>query len=401
MKKAFKILGIIFLILFLVVGIINWWVVTNKIPQRLALMDEDVRVENFRHMDDLFPYRTIKKPRYPTDLISDPQPMNPEYEWDDTISDLDTFLERTFTTGFIVVQNDKIIYEHYGLEADETSKLTSWSVAKSVQSALIGIAIDEGLIDSIHDPVTKYLPQLQGSGYDGVSIKALLQMSSGVQFNEDYDDLFSDISIMFAKGFILGTGIRNYPEGLESERAPGEAFHYISVDSQVLTMVLDSVVEDSVSHYMEEKIWRPLGMESDAFWTVDTEKDTAIEYGFCCLNATLRDYARFGLLYLNKGKWEGRRIVPQAWVEESLTPDAEYLLLQGLYGPDWDIGYQYQWWIPAGDDEEFLAIGVWGQYIYGNPKQNIVIVKTSVDPNFDNNDLETLAVFRAVVDALK
>ncbi len=125
-----------------------------------------------------------------------------------------------------------------------------------------------------------------------------------------------------------------------------------------------------------------------------------MEYAFCCLNATLRDYAKFGRLYLRNGDWNGRRVVPGRWVRESVIPDQPYLVRSGAYTDDWTIGYQYQWWVPEGDAGEFMAIGVWGQYIYVNPRRNVIVVKTAVDPDFDWRDMENLTAFRAIAAAL-
>jgi CubicO group peptidase (beta-lactamase class C family) len=284
--------------------------------------------------------------------------------------------------------------------ATQESQLTSFSMAKSFVSALVGIAIDEGRIAGVDRPVTDYVPQLKGSGYDGVPIKHILQMSSGVHFDEDYASWTSDISIMFAKSFVLGSPINAYAQGLRSERRSGEAFNYISVDTQVLGMLLVNATGQPLATYLEEKVWGPLGMESDTAWVTDRPGTDGMEYAFCCLNATLRDYAKFGRLYLRGGDWEGRRVVPEHWVRESIVPDKPYLVHSGAYTPDWTIGYQYQWWVPDGSDGEFMAIGVWGQYIYVNPRRNVIIVKTAVDPDFDDRDMENLTAFRAIAAAL-
>jgi CubicO group peptidase (beta-lactamase class C family) len=165
-------------------------------------------------------------------------------------------------------------------------------------------------------------------------------------------------------------------------------------------MLLVHATGKPLATYLEQKIWGPLGMERDTAWVTDRAGDGGMEYAFCCLNATLRDYAKFGRLYLRGGDWEGRRIVPEHWVRESLIPDKPYLVHSGAYTPDWTIGYQYQWWVPEGAEGEFMAIGVWGQYIYVNPRHNVIIVKTAVDPDFDARDMENLTAFRAIAAAL-
>lgn len=365
-----------------------------------TLFDPDKRVDNFRHLADIFPSRAVHRSGPAFQFARAPRQLDVSFAYGGSTYQLDAFLQRTITTGLLVVKDDHIVYERYLLGATEDSHLTSFSVAKSFVSASVGIAIDEGRIAGVDQPVTDYVPELKGSGYDGVPIKHILQMSSGVHFDEDYASWMSDVSIMFAKSFVLGSPINAYPQGLHSERRSGEAFNYISVDTQVLGMLLVHATGKPLATYLEEKVWGPLGMEQDTAWVTDRPGSEGMEYAFCCLNATLRDYAKFGRLYLRGGDWDGRRIVPERWVRESVVPDKPYLVHSGAYTPDWTIGYQYQWWVPEGSDGEFMAIGVWGQYIYVNPRRNVIIVKTAVDPDFDARDMENLAAFRAIAAAL-
>ncbi len=373
----------------------------GKAYERVTLLSGDKPKENFRRMHEIFPARRIAAPEKPSVLPRKPRPIAKRYSWLGRRPGIEAFLKRTTTLGFVVLHRGEIVHESYDLGADEESLLTSWSVAKSYLSALIGIAVEEGQIKSVNDLVTDYLPQLADSGYQGVEIRHLLQMMSGVAFDEDYDRLFSDINLMFMRGFLLGTGISEYPEGLESERPPGTRFHYISVDSQVLGMLLSKATGRTLSELLQEKIWQPLGMEGDAYWITDRAAPPAIEYGFCCLNARLRDYARFGQLFLDRGFHEGRAVVPASWVKQSTVPDREDLKLHDHYGQGWDLGYQYQWWVPDGDEGEFTAIGVWGEYIYVNRARQVVIAKFSADPGFNDRDLETIAAFRAIAHSLE
>ena len=365
-----------------------------------TLFDPDKRIENFRHFADIFPSRPVHRSGTVFQFPRAPRELDFSYEYGGKTYRLEEFLPRLVTTGLLVVKDDQIVYERYLLGATPDSQLTSFSMAKSFVSALVGIAIDEGRIAGVDRPVTDYVPELKGSGYEGVPIKHVLQMSSGVHFDEDYASWTSDISSMFAKSFVIGSPINAYARSLHSERRSGEAFNYISVDTQVLGMLLVNATGKPLAAYLEEKIWGPLGMESDTTWVTDRPGKEGMEYAFCCLNATLRDYAKFGRLYLRGGDWEGRRVVPAHWVLESIVPDKPYLLHSGAYTPDWTIGYQYQWWVPQGSEGEFMAIGVWGQYIYVNPHHNVIIVKTAVDPDFDARDMENLTAFRAIAAAL-
>jgi CubicO group peptidase (beta-lactamase class C family) len=266
------------------------------------------------------------------------------------------------------------------------------SVAKSFTSALVGLCVADGLIKSIDDPITKYVDFLKGSGYDGVPIRHILQMSSGIKFSEKYDQRESDIFQMIG-GVAMGKSIKDYAKSLTSEKPSGKSFNYASIDTNILGFLIEAVTHKSPAALLEERIWGPLGMESDAYWNQDNHGTIL---AFMGLNVTARDYAKFGRLYLNGGQWNGKQILPAKWVADSVKPEKEYLKLKDLYQKGWDIGYGYQWWVPAGNDGEFTAIGVWGQYIYVNPKQKLIIVKNSVDPGFDTRDMETVAAFRAI-----
>ncbi len=383
-----------------VVAVVGVIVLRSNAIAVFTLFDPDKRVANFRHFADVFPSRPVHRSGTAFQFPRAPRELDVSYEYAGKSYRLEEFLPRMVTTGLLVVKDDQIVYERYLLGATQESQLTSFSMAKSFVSALVGIAIDEGRIAGVDRPVTDYVPELKGSGYDGVPIKHILQMSSGVHFNEDYASWTSDISVMFAKSFVLGSPINAYARSLHSERRSGEAFNYISVDTQVLGMLLVNATGMPLATYLEEKIWGLLGMERDTAWVTDRSGRDGMEYAFCCLNATLRDYAKFGRLYLRGGDWEGRRVVPEHWVRESTVPDKPYLVHSGAYTPDWTIGYQYQWWVPDGPDGEFMAIGVWGQYIYVNQRRNVIIVKTAVDPDFDDRDMENLTAFRAIAAAL-
>ena len=361
-----------------------------------SLFDEDSRVENFRSMDRVFPYRTVARAGSIWEFGKDLRPLPASYAHDGQDHDLSEFLDRTVTTGLLVVHRGDIVHEEYRLGAAQTSAFTSWSVAKSVLSALIGIAIEEGHIDSIRDPVGRYVPAIAGSAYDNVSIEDVLTMSSGVAFNEDYADPDSDINGLFI-AFAMGTPVEEIIAGLEGIREPGSFNDYISSDSMALGLVLESATGMPLSEYLETRLWAPMGAEADAFWNMDaTGRDLAL----CCLNATLRDYARFGRLYLEEGARAGMQIIPADWIAASVNPTAPHLQPGDNPASFWTFGYGYQWWIPENPQGDFLAIGIWGQYVYVDPVREVVIVKTSADPLFDDRDHETVAAFRAIARAV-
>jgi CubicO group peptidase (beta-lactamase class C family) len=272
----------------------------------------------------------------------------------------ETYLEDNKTVAFVIIHKDSITYEKYLNKYDEASIINSFSMAKSVLSILVGCALEDGKIKSIEEPITNYLPHLKENGFEKVTINHLLNMTSGIEFNESYINPFGD-----AASFYYGTNLRKEVRKMKLQREPGTAYRYRSGDSQVLGMVLEAALQgQTISNYLQEKLWKPLGMEFDASWSLDKEKD-GVEKTFCCLNARARDFAKIGRLYRDKGVWEGKRIVSEAWVANS----TKYDTTQNRSG-----GYQYQWWIPA-KDGSFMAEGILGQFIYVHPKKNLVIVR--------------------------
>ncbi|WFE75199.1 serine hydrolase [Roseinatronobacter sp. S2] len=362
----------------------------------ITLFSESHRVENFRDMGRVFPARAVARGDTVWAFDHAPQPLPETYTFDGQARSLTAFLDRTETTGLLVVRRGAITHEEYWLGADAASLFTSWSVAKSVLSALIGIAVEEGHIASIRDPISQYVPALEGSGYGAVPIEDALTMSSGVEFNEDYDNPRSDINMLFIRAMAMGQPVEETLKGLGRLRDPGIFNDYVSSDSMALGLVLEAATGMPVAEYLASRLWGPMGGEADASWSTDR---TGREFALCCLNATLRDYARFGRLYLEGGVRDGRQIVPADWVHASVNPTAAHLQPGQNPASSWTFGYGYQWWIPEDPQGDFVAIGVWGQYIYVDPIREVVIVKVSADPDFDDNDHETIATFRAIARA--
>lgn len=272
----------------------------------------------------------------------------------------DKYLEDNKTVAFLIIKNDTIQYEKYFKGYDKESIVPSFSMAKSVTSILIGCAIDEGLIKSVDEPITSYIPELKKNGLDKVTIKHLLQMTSGIKFNESYVNPFGD-----AASFYYGLNLRKEIGKMKLKTEPGKKFEYVSGNTQLLGLVLERSLKDkTITSYLQEKIWTPLEMEYDASWSIDRKKN-GLEKTFCCLNARARDFAKIGRLYKNKGNWNGKQIVSQKWVEESTKLDTS----EGSAN-----FYQYQWWLPT-PNEDFMAEGILGQFIYVNPKKDLIIVR--------------------------
>lgn len=358
----------------------------------LKLFSPEVRVYNFQHMDGIFPSRPLHRSTQPYVFAMYPQSLPSSYVFNGQQLPLDAFMEKTGTTGLMVLHKGAILHEEYRRGATAASTLTSWSVAKSVVATLVGIAHKEGKIASLDDKAAKYIPELAGKAYGDASIKDLLRMASGVKFDENYASLSSDIRQLFYKVFLAGMPIDDAVTNLPAEDTPGTKFHYKSVDSQVLAWVLRRATGQSLTQYAQEKLWQPLGMQDEGFWNLDHPDGNELAY--CCLNITLRDYAKLGQLYLQKGEWQGQQLLPADWVQES-TKRPEPWLTAGHGYPE--RGYGYHWWVPKDPDQEFFANGIWGQHIFVDEKSGIVIVKTSVDPDFQKNTAEMIAFMRGIV----
>jgi len=376
----------------------------QRVRMAASLFSGAEQYQNFGRMPELFPSTTMPPSSTPMQFGEGEQIDLPEtFVFKNESVNTEGFLKETDTSGLLVIKDGDVRLERYMLTGGRNVRWLSMSVAKSFISALVGIAVSEGKIESIEEPITKYVPKLAGSAYDDVRIKDILQMSSGARWNEDYADSSSDIN-RFSKIFAIGGSMNDFAATLERETEPGTVNHYNSIDTQALGMLLVNATGKSITDYMTEKLWHPIGAESPAHWLVDSE---GMEMAFGGLNATARDYAKIGELYRLGGKWNGQQIVPAEWVTASVTADAPHLLPKND-GSNFDIGYGYQWWLPIGDKGEFSAIGVYNQFIYVNPDQNVVIVKLSASSDYGTTDdessyreTETIEMFRAIVDSIR
>lgn len=341
---------------------------------------EHQRFENFRHTERFGPTVTVPAARHPSPLISRHQTITFSAPYLGNNLSLEDFLAETSTSAFMVLKDGAVVFERYFHGNHDSALNAGFSMTKSFMSALIGIAIDEGYIGSVDDWVTKYVPELATPAFDGVTIKHLLQMSSGLAFNEDYSDPKSDINRM--SYLVQSMSYIDYMKTLKRSETPGTVNRYASINTHLLGIIVARATKRSLSEYLHEQLWEPLGMSSPALWMVDQRGEELAMGG---LAVSLSDYARFGLLYLDNGLWQGRQILPKDWVKESTVPDAPHLQPGQKPGSvDSTPGYQYQWWVPRISDKDFLAIGIWGQYLYVDPRAGTVIVKLSADPtSFD------------------
>ncbi|MDP9104133.1 MAG: beta-lactamase family protein [Pseudomonadota bacterium] len=318
----------------------------------------------FPHMERQFSVHTVKRGAHVHPLPKG-QPLTVAAPLDGKPSTVDAYMLANHTAGILVVQNGKVRMEKYGLGYSPKGRWTSFSVAKSFTSTLVGAAIKDGYIKSIDDPVTRYIPGLKGSAYDGVSVKQLLTMTSGVKWNEDYTDPKSDVAQLFSEVPAAGVDATvSYMRKLPREAEPGAKWVYKTGETNLIGVLVTSATHKTLANYLSEKIWKPFGMEQDAVWMVD---DRGQEAGGCCISVALHDYARMGEFILGGGKVHGRSILPDGWIQAATHKQVE----TGEPGG----GYGYQWW--TRDDGSVDARGIFGQMIHIDPKRHLVIAISS------------------------
>ena len=388
----------------IVVGIILyfWRTIMQRIRRLLfvsRLFSGTEQHEVFNRLHETLPCSRMQPSETPLQFLQGEKIELPEtFEFEGKTQDLNQFLNETDTSALLVLKDGQLVYESYWLTGGPDVQWISMSVAKSFISALIGIAVEEGHIQSIEEPITKYTPSLLGSAYDNVRIKDVLQMSSGASWNEDYSDSKSDV-MRFARAFATGASINQFVATVEREFEPGTFNRYNSADTQALGLLLASATGRSIIDYMEEKLWQPMGAAAAGHWLLD---NTGMELAFGGMTATARDYAKIGELYRLGGKLNGKQIVPADWVSASIVPDAPHLLPGA--DPEFELGYGYQWWLPESEEGEFTAIGVYNQFVYINPTHDVVIVKLSAFRQYgltldesSYREIETVECFRAIV----
>jgi len=268
------------------------------------------------------------------------------------------FLERNNTVAFLVIKDDELLIERYYHGYSHSSICTSFSTVKSFVSAMIGIALHERLIKGLDDPVTKYLPELTAPHWSDITIRHLVSMSSGLKYSDGFFPWSDNPRVYYTPD------LRKLASEATKEEQPGIHFHYNNYNLVLLGMILERVTGGKVSEYLQEKIWKPLGMEFPASWSLDSQQ-SGMEKMESGLNARAIDFAKFGRLYLRCGDWNGKQIVPEAWVVESTTVESD---------AKW-TNYKYLWWIPRAGRGRFMTVGNLGQFIYIAPDKNCVILR--------------------------
>lgn len=355
-----------------------------------TLMHPDYRLENFQHMDDIFPSVSITDSTTPTHFSKDLAPLPTEYEYNGETRQLDEFIKRTETTGLMVLKKGEIKAEQYFQGASAASNFTSWSVGKTFVATLVSVALKEGHIDSVDDKVSQYVPELRGKAYGDATVKDVLRMATGVQFNEDYHDPQADINRWWPHMYYEKNDVYSFIADSPKADEPGTRFQYLSPNSQILMWVLTRATGESLHELASTRLWEPLGMSGGSFWSTDTQGN---ELGFCCLNTTVENYAKLGQLYLQQGEWNGVQLLSDGWVKEATQRPEEWLKAGNGYE---ERGYGYHIWVPKNPQNEYFFNGVWGQHVWVNEAADTVIVKTSVDPKFSDHTAEMIEVMRAI-----
>lgn len=343
------------------------------------LWSPHIQAEGFLHWERIFATRKIACGPQASPLTESGEQLEVRYEHLGRVRDVDDLMRDEHLSGLLVLRGDEVLVERYALGLDRTSTWQSSSMVKSLTSTLVGAAMHDGLIGSLDEFVTSHIPELKGTSYEGVTLRHLLTMTSGTSWTENYEDLRADVVQKYLKpvaerrpGVIL-EALKTLPRAYE----PGTRFAYNTGDTYLLSHVISRAVGTTVADYCSEKLWKPMGMDSDGYFMLDSDDGHEIT-GSCC-GASLRDYGRLGLLMMNDGVANGRRILPEGWAAEATAPSApafEYDL--------WSLentgftGYGYLWWVIR--PNSFSALGVYGQWIHVEPEHGLVVVMIGAMP---------------------
>ncbi len=351
----------------------------------------DIQVNTFRNIDRLFPTRIVRRGETSQVLPVNLQSLSEfRVNTNNTSYDLYDVLSLNRVSGLLILHKGEVVFEKYLLGNDEHTRWMSMSMVKSITATLVGAAINDGYIDSIDDAIVQYLPRLKGSAYDGVSIRQLLQMSSGVAWNETYTDPNSDRRRMLEAQIGQQPGaILDLMAALPRAAEPGTRWNYSTGETHVVGALLRAAIDRPIADYLSEKIWSKIGMQADANWWL--ESPDGLEVGGSGLSATLRDYARFGLFVLNDGVINGERVLPEGWVAEASAR-------QSLGGEV--IDYGYMWWPLHG--RSFSAVGIFGQHIFVDPDRQLVVAVWSAQPKpLDSHGVDEYVFLEALSNYFK
>jgi CubicO group peptidase (beta-lactamase class C family) len=360
------------------------------IAMRWQWLNPEINSFTFRDADKVFESRPVVRGGAAWDLPKG-EPL--------ALADYPAFAERTFTNAMLVIRDGKVVFEDYRNRMTPTTRHVSFSMAKTITSLLVGIALEQGKIASLDDRADKYVPELKGTGYDGVTIRQILQMRSGVDYAERYDfgDNPSFAGKLHEQAIVLNK-MRFAAGALETRRAnaPGSTFNYSTLDTMVLGWVLENATGEKLEEFTQKNLWAPLGAEADAFWIADGPPGNGRALNGMGYNATLRDFGRLGLLMLHDGMRGDTRVLPEGWITT-----ATKMLPTGAPAGEGFPGYGFQIWQVDYEPGSYAAVGLGGQFIYVSPRTDTVIVKLSYYPPVPppGTDEAVLGMFKAIAHA--
>ena len=387
----------------LVGAVIGVFIYTRFVPLPNDAIARGVAFEGdkdwfYQHASEVYPTRTVSRSETAQTMpVVDGLLDGFTFEYDGRtrqLSDLYTDME---TSGLIILHKGRIIHESYGRGANSGTRLTTWSLVKSITSTLVGFTVADGLVASVDDPLSKYLPELAETDYAGVTIKQALQMSSGIRFDPNImaGDMSDTVRLITESAVTGKAPAFDIAKSFKREHEPGIDFNYNTAESQILIELIRRVTGMDAAQYLEQKLWRPLGMEHDAGWIIDAPGPDGAEIGGAMFNASLRDWARFGQFIKQNGQWQGEQLLPADWVTRATTSDEDHLM-PGQVHPNGNRGYAWHWWTFA--DGTFTASGANGQSLYIDDANDIVVARSSSWPlgYVRKYDDETFAMYKAL-----
>ncbi len=362
------------------------------VAMRWQWLNPEINSFTFRDTDRVFESRPVARSGAVSELPRGPAMTMPSIAFGGETRGYERFAEDTFTNALLVIRDGRIVFEDYRNRSDAAAHFIGFSMSKTITAMLVGVALEQGKIASLDDPVTRYLPELAGTGYDGATLRQVMQMRSGVDYQERYDfgEHPSFAGRLHEQAIVLNR--MRFAEGARETRranAPGSTFNYSTLDTFVIGWVLERATGTSLAAYTQANLWGPLGAEADGFWLADGPPGAGRELSGMGYNATLRDFGRLGQLLLDGGKRGGQQVLPAGWVEQMtrMAPTGQPMPGYGLF--TWQV-----------DDEPgaFSAVGLAGQFIYVHPQSRTVIVKLSFYPPAEPEHVrpETMAFFQAV-----
>lgn len=345
-------------------------------PNKLRSWTPEEKQIGFRTLERIFPGHLAKRGQQVSSLPKAAKPLALSFTHGGEAWDVDRFMKANDIAGLLVLRDGRIVLERYALGFSENQRWASFSLAKSITSTLVGAAVAQEHIKSVDDPVTRYLPALSGTAYDGVTLRQLLTMTSGTEWTPDSTDPKSNAAryLHIARGKESHQTLLGIAGGLSRIHAPGTVFNYNTAETGLLAEAISAATGKRFDRYLSDTLWAPLGMEQDAFVGFRSMEAGADAFAGSAMAASLRDYGRFARFMLEGGRINGRAVLPQGWMKEATTATTASRAKNHRYG--------YQWWLY--DDGRYEAMGAYGQFIHIDPRHNLAIVTLSAWPEVTN-----------------